>query len=271
MKLLTVNMYMTDVERFPERLEALGKLIVAKRPEFVALQTVNSDAVKKIKSSMWGSRYNVITPPTTYANRGKPTCAILSTYPPFKNDVMYYRDPDSPRHLLTAYFTMFDKQKQQFVITVSTSHLEVGAELETSLVREKQLNQALSFLGDEQDCVLLGDLSLIDVVDGELVMKQWKDAWLSLPDKTSDDGDTFVPAENSLIKSKALPSYRPDRVIFKTLRLKLECVEVVGKEAFNGVPISSHFPLMATLQILDNASFSSPTTSPEVPCVFKRS
>lgn len=269
MKLLTVNMYM-DVERFPERLEALGKLVQAKRPEFVALQTVNNDAVKKIKSSKWGGRYNVITPPTTYDNRGKPTCAILSTYPPFKNQVVYYEDPDSQRHLLTGYYTVFDKQKKQFVVTVSTSHLEVGAEQETSRIREKQLNQALDFLGNDHDCVMMGDLSIIDAVDGDLLLKGWSDAWLSLHGKGDDGGDTFVPAENSLIKSKELPSYRPDRVIFKTIRLKLESVEVVGKEEIDGVIVSTHFPLLATFQILDNASFSSPSPSADVPCVFQR-
>lgn len=268
MKLLTVNMYV-DLERFPERLEALGKLVLAKRPEFVALQSVTGDAVKKIKSSKWGVRYNVITPPITFETRGKPACAILSTYPPMKSEVFYYREPDSPRHLLTGFYTMFDKQKQQFVITVSTTHLEVGVEKEWSVLREKQLNQALTVLAGEQDCITLGDLSVIDAVDGDLLLDGWKDAWLSLHgDK--EDGDTFVPAENTLIKVKQLPSYRPDRVIFKTLRLKLESVEVVGKELIDGVQISSHFPLLATFQILDNANFSSPSPSPAIPCKFQR-
>lgn len=270
MKLLSVNMYM-DLERFPERLEALGKLVQSKRPEFVALQSVNSDAVKKIKASKWGFRYNVITPPTTFENRGKPMCAILSTYPSFKMNVYNYVDTTCPRHLLTGYYTLFDKQKNQFVVTVSTTNLEVGVEKEKSLMREKQLNQALSLLGEEQDCILLGDLGIIDPVDGDICYKGgWSDAWLSVAGKTDEEGHSFVPAENMHIKGKEIPSFRPDRVIFKTVRLKLESMEVVGKELVDGLHISSHFPVLGSYQILDNTSFASPMPPAAVPCVFQR-
>ena len=55
MKLLTVDMCM-QAGQLQERLEALGKLVQSRRPEFVALQNVSNEVVKKITSSGWGAR-----------------------------------------------------------------------------------------------------------------------------------------------------------------------------------------------------------------------
>ena len=267
MKLLTFNMCM-GVGRLDERLVALGTLVREKRPEFVALQTVNNDVLKKIKGSTWGSRYNIIQPPTKFETRGKPSVAILSTYPAESSKDIYYHDTGSNRLLLKGYFLMYDKQKRAHIVSLCTTHLEEGRE--TSETREKQINEALLSLADDEECFVLGDFSLLHSLDGELHLNgSWMDAWLSANGDTGESGDTYA---NPLLKDDKNPTGRPDRILFKVRRYKLDSVEVVGKEPARGsdVHVSTHFGVLATFSLLDPTGYLPPSEQTEVACFFKR-
>ena len=263
-----------DLDKHLERLESLGRVVQAKKPDFIALQNTSVEGVKKLRSLQWANRYNISSPPITSETKKKPICVVMSTYPPNKDTKWFnYKDPDSFRYILWSYYALNDKQKQEHLLTVSTTQLEVGVEPETVDIREKQLNQALFFSRDYEDFILIGDLSIIDAVDGKLRLNSpWKDAWLELPGNTEDNGHTFDPANNSLIKEKSLPSFRPDRIIYNTRRYKLDSMEVVGTELDPslGLHISNHYGLMATFTLLDNASFLPVAEMPDVPCTFQR-
>lgn len=273
MKLLTFNMGM-DLDKFPERLAALGRLVQAKKPEFIALQNMSLDSVKRLRSEHWANRYNISSPPTTFETRKKPVCVIMSTYPPNKEMKWFnYRDPDTFRYILWSYYILIDKQKQEHLLTIATTQLEVGVEPETLETREKQLNQALFCSQEYEDCIIMGDFSLIDAIDGQVHLAEgWKDAWLALPGNTAETGHTFDPANNTLIKEKSLPSFRPDRIIYSTRRYKLDAMELVGTnvDPSIGLHISNHYGLLATFSLLDNASFLPPKPPADVPCTFER-
>ena len=265
MKLLTVNMCM-HVGALQERLEALGKLVLSKRPEFIALQGVSNEVMRKINGTMWGTRYNLIHPPTKYETRTKPTVAILSTYPAQDSISITYHETMTNKVLLRGYFVMYDKQKQPHVISVCSTQLEEGRDM--SEVREKQINEAFLSLMDDEDCFVLGDFSLLNDIDGELYLSgDWHDSWIT---NGKGNGETFVPAMNPLLKDKKAPSGRPDRIFFKSMRYKLESVEVVGKEPISGTGthISSHFGVLTSFTPLEQ--LNPPADFTEVPCFFKR-
>ncbi len=270
MKVLTVNMCM-EVDNVQKRMEALGKLIQLTRPEFVALQSVTHDMVKKIVSTSWGARYNVANPPTKYETRGKPSVAILSTYPSEKSKSTTFTDTTTKKVYFRVYFVMFDRQKQQHIISLCTTQLETG--LDVSDMRERQLNEALLSTLDNEDNFVVGDLSLVNEIDGKVrLMGDWKDAWVELKGEGGEAGDTLVPESNPLLSRSQLPRGRPDRILYKVSRYKLDSVDVVGQQpmAGVGVHVSSHFAVLASFSILDPTAFL-PHRDQEPPaCVFAR-
>lgn len=248
MKLLTFDMG-TDSARLQERLEALGKIIQSKRPEFVALQNVSNETIKRINGFPWCTLYKAIHPPYKFETRSKPTVALFAIYPAEDSAVMSYHETSTNRILQKGYYLMYDKQKEAHVITVCTTTLEAG--LKFSATREKQLNEAFLSLADDEDAFILGDFCLDDDIDGDLALEGgWKDAWLSVPGNTSSNGYTYDPDKNPLIKEDPHGPGRPDRIFFKTRRYKLDSIEVVGREPYtpargSAVTVSTHYGLFA--------------------------
>lgn len=262
MKLLSLNM---DVQLpvSPQRLEILGKLVNEKRPNFIALQSVTTDTLKKISSQPWAALYKTASIPTTFERRKKPTCAVLSRYPSKETKMFEYRSPESPHQLVYAYYGLLDKQKQSHVVTVASTQLLGGPSEEDSLTREKHLNQAMYTLREEEDCLLVGDFGIHEDVDGsQQIFAGWKDAWLCVT------GGSTGPEEGiTHLNSKS----RSDRVFFKSRRYQPSSVEVVMSNPvpeLGGVCLSSHFGLLATFTEVDPIL---PYVSVEdIPCVFSR-
>jgi len=268
MKLLSFNMGPGDLPDLPNRVEALGELVKAKRPEFVALQNVTNETIKKVTGTTWAARYNVVQPPYKYETRKKPTVALFSTYPAQDNNTVSYHETNSGRLLLRGYYVMYDKQKQPYVICVSTTSLENG--LKAAEFREKQLNEACLSMVDAEDAFLLGDLSLDNDIDGELSLRGgWMDAWLSIPGNTESTGYTYNPDKNPLIKEDPFGPGRPDRVLFKTRHYKLDSVDLVGTEpSKGGITISNHYGLLVQLSPLDEVK--PPVERSIISAVFKK-
>ena len=264
MKILTICLT-TDDGTFAERLELLGKVVKSKRPEFIAIQNVNNEVIKKIQATTWGSKYNATFPPTKYEMRLKPQVALLSTYPTYQTSTHNYIRTPGHKLLLTATYIMFDKAKNPHLLSVNTTQLEVGTQ--QSELREIQMNEILLSLASSEDSIVLGDFSLLPV-DGQVsIHGGWSDTWLAVSGNTEEDGATYVPARNPLIKNKDEPTGRPDRIFAKLRRYKLESVEVVGNE--DGAPISGHYGVLASFAQTD---VPLPITTEEpVVCIFNRS
>ena len=254
------------------QLDALGKLVQSKRPEFLGLQNVTNETIKKVVRSNWGSRYNVVQPQYKFETRKKPTVALFSTYPSQDSSTLQYKESACSRIMQKGYYVMYDKQKQPYVICVSTTSLESG--LKASKYRESQLNQGLSSMIGDEDAFVLGDFSLDDDIDGELILKGgWKDVWLEIPGNTKSSGYTYHPVNNPLIKEDPFGPGRPDRIFFKTRHYKLDSVELVGVEPCQlpggvSVTISKHYGLMAQFSPLDVPIPA--VQPPETPAVFKK-
>jgi hypothetical protein len=261
MKLLTFNLCI-EVGSVPERLEALGKLARAKRPEFIALQGVNNETLKNIKTSTWGVRYPHITqPPTKYETRTKPTVAVLSTYPAVKSIPIYYQDSTGNKVAIIGFYSMHDKQKVEHYVCVISTMLDPG--VDNSLLREQEINELMYELRTHDDCFVLADLSLIGGVDGALELGGgWQDAWLA-SGKSPKNGHTVDPEVNPLIKSGQRD--RPDRILFKSQRYALDSTEIVGTEAPH---ISPHFGVFSVFSPLDTILPDHPAT--DLPCSFLR-
>ena len=264
MKLLTFNLCV-EVGTVAERLEALGELVRAKRPEYIALQGVTNDTLKNIKTSGWAVRYPHITqPPTRFETRTKPTVAILSTYPAVKSVTIKYHDSPGRKMAVVGFFSMHDKQKVEHYICVVSTMLDPGLDL--SLVREQEINELMYEIRDHDDCFLLADLGVVSGIDGTLELSGgWKDAWLS-SGKSPKGGYTVDPEENPLIKSGQRD--RPDRILFRTQRYSLDSTEVVGTEKLKGTHISPHYGVLSVFSPLDTILPDHPAS--DLPCSFLR-
>lgn len=270
MKLLTFDM--GDSSKLQDRLDALGKIVQSKRPEFLALQNVSNETIKRIKGFSWGSLYTAIHPPYTFETRTKPTVALFSTYPPEDSATMTYHETSTNRVLQKGYYIMYNKQKEAHVITVCTTTLEAG--LKHSSIREKQLNEAFLSLAEDGDAFVLGNFCIDDDIDGDLTLQGgWKDAWLSIPGHSSSSGHTYDPEKNPLIKEDPLGPGRPDRIFFKTSHYKLDSVEIVGREPYEpprgaAVTVSTHYGLLAQFTPTDQTLPKSPSSL--VSAIFNR-
>ena len=265
MKLLSVDMCM-EASKHPERIEALGRLVLSRRPEFLALQNVSNETIKKITKTNWGSRYNVSQPPTRFETRGKPTVAIFSTYPAQDVIPVNFHKTTANSLMLVAFFVMYDKQKSPHVISVCSAQLDSG--LQHTELREIQLNQALLARPEDQDSFVLGSCGIINEIDGEVQLNSpWRDAWLDVDGHTPKNGDTYVPGVNPLIVDDKLFNGRPDRLLYKTRRYKLDSIEVLGKEV-GGSEVSPHFGLFSVFSPLEG--LRPPHEEEEVACFFDR-
>lgn len=271
MKLLTLDMGV-NIPHLQERLDALGSIIQAEKPAFVALQNVSNETIKKVGRTPWGALYSVVHPPYVFETRTKPTVALFSIYPPQDSETVSYHENGTNKVLQKAYYVMYDKQKKAHVICISTTLLEDG--LKQSDIRERQLNEAFLSLHDDEDAFVLGNFNLDNDIDGDLELYGgWTDAWLSIAGNTATNGPTYDPVKNTLVKDDPFGCGRPDRIFFKTRRYKLDSVEVVGKEPYQptvgkAVHASTHFGLLAKFSPLEQCL---PASGPcMVACTFKR-
>lgn len=256
MKLLTIYID-TQPSKLGGSLDALGEIVRVKKPEFLAIQNVTNDTIKKVQATPWGSLYKIIQPSYKYETRKKPTTALLSTYPSQDFLAKCYHETPTGKMLLKGYFVMYDKQKQPFVICVGSTSLEQG--LKVSEFREKQLNEACLSMIDDEDCFLMGGFGIDNDIDGELTLKGgWGDAWLDIPGNTESTGYTYDPDKNPLIKEDPFGPGRPDRLFYKSRHYKLDSMELVGNShpsaasaSAASVTLSTHYGLLTQFSPLD--------------------
>lgn len=263
MKLLTINIS-CEHPGLQDRLDELGKIVKSKRPDFIAIQDVTIETGKQIKAASWAQRYHFLMPPARFETRNKPSVAILSTYPAEETKALHYEGAKPTEVLLRSIYAMYDKSRQPHLITIVTTHVQ--NEPEDTMIREKQLNEAMAMLDEYDDVWLLGDFNIIREIDGtQSIAGDWKDAWIEEEGNTCASGDTYVPSSNPLIKNKSLPSGRPDRIFYKSRRYCFESIELVGTDPV----ISSHFGILLTLY-QHEGHLPTASSTPRIICTFKR-
>jgi hypothetical protein len=260
--------------------DAIGVIVKAAKPEFMAFQNVSNDDIKKIMAPecRWSFGYNFVKPTAIYETRMKPAVTLLSKWPAVKEGPLVpttidYDDTDTDKFLQKAYYEMNDKNNKPFIICIGTTSLE--EDLKATEMREKQLNQACNSLKSAEDAFLIGNFCIDNDIDGDIVFKGgWKDAWLSIPGNTEESGPTYDPDNNPLIKGDQFGPRRPDRLYFKSRHFELKSIEVIGTQPYQpaqGAPttISKHYGLLVNLTPLDRAKdkVDSPVSAVE----FKRS
>ncbi len=251
MKFMTFDLgdplkYSKSDTKLEDRLRSLGKLVQAKKPEYLALQNVTKEILEKIKKSPWGARYNVNQPPYVYENRMKPKVALLSTYPSEDSITINYHESPTARALQKGYYVVRDRMNKPFVICVATTNLE--SELKATDLREKQLNEGMLSMVEADEAFLMGNFHLDSDIDGQVHLRGgWMDAWLQVPGNTDSNGYTYDPRNNPLIKNDPFGPGRPTRFFFKTRTYELDSIEIVGVDA----NISMHYGLLAQLSLMD--------------------
>ena len=274
MKILSIYLEPGNNSSLLKRLDALGDIVKAKKPEFVALQNVTNDIIKKMKVTPWGARFNILQTPYSYETRKNATSALLSTYPTDGSLSRNYKHTQSGKMILNGLYVMYDKQKQPFVITVGATTLEQG--LKASEFRDKQLNEACLSMAEAKDSFLTGGFNIDSDIDGELLLQGgWKDAWLEAG-HTESSGYTYDPDKNPLIKEDPFGPGRPDRLLYRTRHYKLDSVELVGNKhpsaasAAASSTISTHYGILAQFSPLE---IPEPPIkdSPIVSAIFKHS
>ena len=251
-----------EVGNVERRLQALEELVRDRKPDFIALQGVGNNTLSYIKTSAWGTRYpHLARPPVKYETRIKDTVAILSTFPVLKSRTVHYEDTAAQRLAIIGKYGVNDKSNIQHNICISSTLLDRGPE--HSNLRENEINQLMHEMIEDEDCFIVGDLGLLLWVDGELVLSAgWKDAWTA--SGNAGGGYTMDSGKNSLIRTGV--KSRPDRILFRSQRYRLESTEVVGLKKYRGTHISPHFGVFSTFVHLDATLPDHPKSA--MPCSF---
>lgn len=273
-KLLTLNMSM-ELNTTPKRLEVLGQLVTQKRPDFIALQSVTMDSLKKMATMSWCAPYRASTFPSASEQGWQTTCAILSCHPPKYTKFFQFTNPEAHQQLLYAYYVMHDREKKAHIVTIATTQLRIGVTEDDSFARERHLNQAMNHFKEEEDCFLAGDFSIVDVVDGNQHLDGgWSDVWLCFPGNTPETGHTHVPDANTMIRiDKYHPRSRPDRIFFRSRRYRPDAIEMIFKDPvaeLNDQHLSTHYGLLATFTVYPTDYFHPLLFAPEIHCTFLR-
>ena len=131
--------------------------------------------------------------------------------------------------------------------------LHLSHDVPRSRIREEQLKEALQILDPYKNVCLMGDLNILDEVDGEVVLPSpWFDAWLSLPGNTHSSGYTVSQNTSpfaSVRKRNGTSKGRLDRILCKFSDFEVKEMKVVGnKLTKSGILPSDHFGVFAIIK-----------------------
>ena len=274
---LTFNIWFSS-EKKEERMAALGQVVQELDPDFLIFQEISLGNLPALEKQRWFSKYRLI-PPKVDAMKlmdvSKSCAVILSRYKYAVDNwkiFLYKRFAKYRRALVTAEISNVIPSKNVNLLLGGT-HL--AHDVPRALVREEQLKEAVKTLAPFENVCLLGDLNILDEIDGELVLPPpWIDAWLSVPGNTHSSGYTISQNTSpfaSVRQRNSTSSGRLDRVLCKLLDFEVKEVRVVGnKLPKSGILPSDHFGVFTVIRYLAKADKERKTSQTKGEIYFKR-
>lgn len=253
--MLTYNIWF-DEFHMRERMKGIGKIIKELKPNIITLNEVTEENLSLLKSQDWFARYKLV-PPESQRDESPYFVITLTDMLIKKWKVYPFKNSDMGRKLLMVEVEVplstgatVDSRSRVVPFTIATSHLE-SLDFKTK-EREQQLRKSVQMLSVNNNTCLMGDLNLEQKVDGEVILpKPWHDAWLSLSGNSHENGYTWDPTVNEMVKNLDKDSStkdRFDRVFCKLSDFQVHSMKIVGTEQLSpGVFPSDHFGLFTVL------------------------
>ena len=156
-----------------ERIEALGQVVRDLQPDVLVLQEISPVNLPLLEKQRWFSKYRLIPPKDNAVQlmaTSKSCAVILSRHKyaveSWQTD-LYGHFAKYHRALVSA--TIKDPSDSKNVrLVLGGTHL--AHDVPRTLVREQQLKEALQRLSLHDNVCLMGDLNILDEVDGEVVL-----------------------------------------------------------------------------------------------------
>ena len=275
--MLTFNIWYSSEKR-EERMAALGQVVQELDPDFLIFQEISLGNLPLLEKQRWFSKYR-LTPPKVDARKlmtVSKSCAVILS-----------RDKYAVNNWKIFLYKSFAKYRRSLVIAeikdvipwknvdllLGGTHL--AHDVPRALIREEQLNEAVQILAPHENACLLGDLNILDEIDGELVLPSpWIDAWLSVPGNTHSGGYTISQNTSpfaSVRQRNGTSSGRLDRVLCKLLDFEVKEVRVVGnKLTKSGILPSDHFGVFTVIRPSENTDKRRKTSQTKDELYFKR-
>ena len=245
--MLTYNIWFGEFQ-MRERMIGIGKIIEELKPNIITLNEVTEQNLSLLKSQVWFARYKLLPPDR---QRVESYFVVTLTDMPVKKWKVYpFKNSNLGRKLLVVELQVpFNSGNTVIPFTIATSHLE-SLDFNTK-EREQQLSKSIQILSVNSNTCLMGDLNLEQKVDGEIVLpKPWQDAWLSLSGNIHENGYTWDPTVNEMVKNfkDGSTKDRFDRVFCKLSDFQVHSMKIVGmNQLSSGVFPSDHFGLFTVL------------------------
>ena len=244
-----------------ERMRGIAKIIDELRPNIIALNEVTKENLAMLKREDGLKRYKVVpaddiykTMPADLPKIHLHTTVVLTDLPVVSWKAFRFENSKEGRRLVIAelHIPIYEKiitlnkaKRRNVSFVAAVSHLEWNRA--STMLREEQLKKSISSISSFENACFTADMNNRENIDGDLILRRpWHDLWMTIPGNTHQNGYTWDPTKNSMVKSKTKARF--DRVICKLADLKVQSIELVGnKELSPGVFPSDHFGLFAVL------------------------
>ena len=245
-----------------ERMKGIAKIIDELKPNIIALNEVTKENLAMLKTEDgFLKRYKVVpaddiykTMPADLPKIHLHTTVVLTDLPVVSWKAFRFEKSKEGRRLVIAKFripiyekmTTSNKAKgRNASFVAAVSHLEW--QRASTMLREEQLKKSVSSISSFENACFTADMNNRENIDGDLILhRPWHDLWMTMPGNTHENGYTWDPTTNPMVKSKTKARF--DRIICKLADFKVQSMNIVGnKELSPGVFPSDHFGLFAVL------------------------
>ena len=275
-RILTYNIWYSS-EKMEERIEALGQVVQDLQPDFLVFQEVSLGNLPLLEKQHWLLGYHLIPPKVNTVKlitTSKSCAVIFSRYSAVDDWQIYlYEHFAKYRRALVGAEVKDIVPSKDVKLVLAGTHL--AHDVPRALVREQQLKEAMQLLTPYENVCLMGDLNILDEVDGELVLPSpWFDAWLSIPGHTHSKGYTVSLNTSpfaSVRRRNGTSLGRLDRILCKLSDFKVKEVRVVGnKLTKSGILPSDHFGVFAVIKPIAKTNKPRKTTKTKDQVYFNR-
>ena len=243
--MLTYNIWFDEFQ-MEKRMKGIAGIIEELKPNIISLNEVTLENLALLRIQAWFAKYKMV--PQQTSGEDIYFVVILTDMPITSWRAFPFETSSMGRKLLIAELLVPQNNDGTLVskFTIATSHLE-SLDYNTR-EREQQLKKSIDLLSPYHNVCFMGDMNLETQIDGEIFLpKPWYDAWLSLPDNSNENGYTWDPTVNKMLRYRTTRN-RLDRVYCKLAAFRVHMMRIVGNEALSpGVFPSDHFGIFTTL------------------------